>query len=336
MEDLLASDPAHIRALRAAAPNMRARDFADEHGISEAELVAALGAVRIDPHPDRLFPRLEALGEVMALTRNTSAVSEIVGTYSGFRSGDRASMVTGPRIDMRMFPAHWVHAFAVEEGERWSIQVFDAAGMAVHKIHLRPTSDVAAFHALVDALRLPDAAVLPEPAAMPEPPSGDPDRAEALRAEWDTMTDTHQFQRVTRKLKMNRLGAYRVVGAPHAVPLPAASVTRVLEQAAAQRVPVMIFVANAGCIQIHQGPVVNIKSMGPWINVLDPGFDLHLRQDHVAEVWRVTKPTQRGPAISVEAFDAQGRLLVQIFGARHEGQPEAWASLTFDLAGVGA
>jgi putative hemin transport protein len=58
--------------------------------------------------------------------------------------------------------------------------------------------------------------------------------------------------------------------------------------------------------------------MGPWQNVLDPGFNLHLRRDHIAEVWAVDKPTQRGPAISVEAFDAEGGLILQIFGLRKE------------------
>lgn len=328
--------PEHIRALREADPLSRARDFAATHNLTEAELVAAMGGLRIDPHPDRIFPQLEALGEVMALTRNDSAVSEIVGTYTDFHPGDRASMVTGPRIDMRMFPAHWVHAFAVEEGAKRSLQIFDAAGRAVHKVHLREGSDVAAFHALVAALRRPDASVAPEPAPQDDPPQADPTRADALRHGWDAMTDTHQFMKLTRDLKMNRLGAYRVAGAPYAVPLPPDAVTRMLEQAAARQLPIMVFVGNRGCIQIHQGPVMNIKAMGPWINVLDPGFDLHLRQDHVAEAWCVTKPTRRGPAISVEAFDAKGALIAQVFGARRDGRPDDWATLTAGLVGVGA
>jgi putative hemin transport protein len=58
--------------------------------------------------------------------------------------------------------------------------------------------------------------------------------------------------------------------------------------------------------------------MGPWQNIMDPGFNLHLRTDHIAEVYRVEKPTSRGPAISVEAFDAEGALILQAFGFRKE------------------
>ena len=52
-----------------------------------------------------------------------------------------------------------------------------------------------------------------------------------------------------------------------------------LEGAAAAELPVMIFVGNPGCVQIHSGPVRRIEVMGPWLNVLDPRFNLHLRED---------------------------------------------------------
>jgi len=70
--------------------------------------------------------------------------------------------------------------------------------------------------------------------------------------------------------------------------------------------------------------------------VLDPRFNLHLRLDHVAEVWAVDKPTQRGPAMSVEAFDADGMLIFQVFGVGKEGRdsrPE-WRDLVANLEGL--
>jgi putative hemin transport protein len=96
----------------------------------------------------------------------------------------------------------------------------------------------------------------------------------------------------------------------------------------------MIFVGNEGCIQIHSGLVNRIAPMGPWQNVLDPRFNLHLRADHVAEVWLVDKPTKRGAAISVEAFDDQGALIYQCFGMRADrgGDPEGWVRLVEGLA----
>jgi len=325
-----------IRALRAQHPEPRARDFAQAHGITEAALVAAHvghGTTGIDPTPKRLVPRIESLGDVMALTRNESAVHERRGVYTGFGGGDQASMVLGDEIDLRIFPAHWVHGYAVTEadaqgGARRSLQIFDAHGDAVHMIFLKPESDVAAFDALVAALALPDQADSLQPTAAPPPEGarGNAAHLPGLLRDWAAMTDTHQFVRVVRKHKMNRLGAYRLAGAPWAQALPPDTVTRALKGAARGGFPVMIFVGNRGCIQIHSGPIGRVVPMGPWINVLDPRFNLHLRADHIAEVWLVEKPTRRGPAVSIEAFDAAGELILQMFPKRaSEESPEGVA-----------
>lgn len=332
--------PAAIRALRADNTKARARDFAALQGITEAELVAAYvgdTATVIDATPDALFPLIGSLGDVMALTRNECCVHERRGVYKDFHAGPHASMVLGAEIDMRMFPSHWKFGFAVveagEDGPKRSLQVFDAAGDAVHKVHLKPESDVAAFDALVNALRLPAQAdtltlIAREPV---ERPKGDASRVADLRAEWKVMTDTHQFLKLTRRLKFNRLGANRMVGAPYAAPVARDAITQVLHAAADQQIPLMIFVGNAGCIQIHGGFVEKIVAMGPWINVMDARFNLHLRADHIAECWRVTKPTQRGNAISIEAFDAEGGLIVQIFGYRKDAPPVAWDAFVMAL-----
>lgn len=316
--------PERIRALRAEDPKARARDLATRHGLSEAELVAAgvgHGAVRIDPHPDRLMPLVQGLGDVLALTRNESCVIEKRGTYVEYHPGNHAQMVLGPEIDLRIFARHWVHAYAVTEGEKRSVQVFDAAGDAVHKVHLKPESDAAAFDRLVTALRLDDQAetVTVTPRVPPEGAKGDPAKADTLRAEWAELTDTHQFLTMVSRLKMSRLGAYRMAGAPLAQPLAPAAVQALLEGAAAQQIPLMIFVGNMGCIEIHGGPVHDIVPMGPWINVMDPRFNLHLRGDHIAEVWLVDKPTRHGAVLSIEAFDRDGALILQIFGSRKDG-----------------
>ena len=166
-----------------------------------------------------------------------------------------------------------------------------------------------------------------------ETPKANPDKADVLRAEWAKMTDTHQFLRLTSKLKMNRLGAYRIAGEPLARLIEPAEVDTMLEAVRDQGIEVMVFVGNQGCIEIHGGPIETLKSMGPGQNVLDPRFNLHLRSDHIAEVWAVTKPTQRGPAVSVEAFDAEGGLIFQVFGRRTDTADHrpAWGKIVDGL-----
>jgi putative hemin transport protein len=320
--------PEAIRALRAEHPKPRARDFAEEQGIAEGQLVAAdvgqpNGPVRIAAEPKRLLPLVTALGDVMALTRNESAVHEKRGVFGEYKGSDHVGLILGKEIDVRVFPSHWVSAYALEEpaedgSMKRSIQIFDAAGDAVHKIHLKPESDAAAFAALVAELRLSEqSSALEVGPRKPEPgPKATAANLDAMRAEYDAMTDPHQFIMMVQKHGFNRLGAYRALGAPRCKLLAKDTVTTVLEAASQGGFPIMIFVGNMGMIQIHSGPVEKIMPMGPWINVMDPRFNLHLRADHVAEVWLVEKPTKIGPAVSIEAFDAQGALILQMFGRR--------------------
>ncbi|TQS73583.1 hemin-degrading factor [Rhodobacteraceae bacterium] len=328
-----------LRTARAGSPDLRARDLARRLGVSEGALVHAHidhGAQAITPHPDAIIPALRALGPVMALTRNDSCVIEKTGIYDHYRPGPHAGLVVNDTIDLRIFPKHWVHGFALDEGAgRRSIQIFDASGTAVHKVWLGAGSDHGAWGAVIEALRLPlqQAPVAFEPPAPPEPARANPARRAELLAGWDALTDTHQFLRLTARLKMNRLGAYRLAGAPYVRRLAGGAVQTLLARAALLQVPVMVFVGNRGMIEIHTGPVHRVLERGPWLNVLDPGFDLHLRMDHVAEAYHVQKMTQRGMAHSVEVFDDRGALIAQIFGVLR-ASPEAvegWNTLVAEL-----
>ena len=116
-------------------------------------------------------------------------------------------------------------------------------------------------------------------------------------------------------------------------PLATSELTVLMEQAAAREVPIMVFVGNRHCIQIHTGPVHNLRWMDSWFNVLDPDFNLHLQTRGVVELWRVRKPSVDGVITSLEAFDADGELVVQLFGARKPGMAERddWRELAESL-----
>lgn len=332
---------AEIRAARLENPQMRERDLALNLGISEAELVAAHcgeGVTRIEPKVADILRGLEAVGEVMALTRNESAVHEKIGVYDKVIPGEHTVLTLGEQIDLRIFPHVWKHGFAVEKRDgdeiRRSLQFFDAAGEAVHKVHLRPSSDVGAYEALVAAHLSPDQGQsLKIEEIAPDSPEESSATVDELREKWSKMTDVHQFFGMLRSLKLSRREAVRMVGQDYAWSLDRQAVGAMMEGAAASGLPIMCFVGNRGCIQIHSGPIASIKPMGPWLNILDETFHLHLRTDHIREVWGVRKPTKDGHVTSIEAYDAEGRMIIQFFGKRHEGEDERrdWRTLVEDL-----
>jgi putative hemin transport protein len=343
MDQRVKPAPHDIVRARSENPKMRERDLAAQLGISEAELVAAHcgeGALRLDPRVNDLLNGLEAVGEVMALTRNDSVVHEKIGVYDKVVTGEMSAMVLGEQIDLRIFPKVWAYGFAVEKRDgdeiKRSLQFFDGAGEAVHKVHLRPASNLYAYQKLVSELESANQSrmldIIPATAEAKTEDAADAS-VEDLRDRWSRLTDVHQFFGMLKTLKLDRRQAVRMVGQDYAWQLEADSVVAMLHRAAAETLPIMCFVGNRGCIQIHSGPVYSIAPMGPWINVMDPTFHMHLRTDHIDEVWGVRKPTKDGHVTSIEAYDAKGEMIVQFFGKRKEGQDERaeWRSLVEDL-----
>jgi putative hemin transport protein len=325
--------------LRAGQPGLRARDAAGALGVSEAELVACGvqdSATRLATAWREMLTAMPTLGRVMCLTRNDHCVHERHGRFEQVSANGPHGLVLGPDIDLRIFFGQWHVGFAVAEetkgGPRRSLQFFDAHGTAVHKIYATAATDMVAFDDWIARFRAPaqhtDLALTPRPESAPDRPDADID-CEALRASWRAMRDTHEFFGMLQKHKAGRVQALRLAGADLAQELPAGSVRAALTAAADNETPIMVFVGSPGCIQIHTGPVRNLKPTGPWFNVLDPAFNLHLREDAIERTFIVRKPTDDGIVTSIEAFDAQDRTIALFFGARKPGQTErgAWRDI---------
>jgi putative hemin transport protein len=337
-------------------PRSRHRDIAQALGVSEGALVAAhcsvfdptespLKARRLRGDWPQIVAALEALGEVMALTRNESCVHEKLGVYRNTSAngpeGGQIGLVLGGEIDLRVFYSRWAHGFAVEErladgAMQRSLQFFDAQGQAIHKVFLKPASAVAAYFDLVERFGADqlDAGIdsAGAPAAATERPDAEVDVA-GFRAAWTSMHDTHEFFGILKKFGVTRTQALRLAPADYAHRVASASAHEVLNRAAQDGTSIMVFVGNPGMIQIHTGPVKRVEVMGPWVNVLDPGFNLHLREDHIAQAWLVKKPTSDGLVHSIELFDAQGETIAMLFGERKPGQAERcdWRNLLATL-----
>jgi putative hemin transport protein len=332
----------------------RHRDIAARLGVSEGELIAAhagaaspgqrLSARRLRGPWPALVAGLEAVGPVMALTRNASCVHEKVGVYRDASAqgpaGREMGLVLGREIDLRVFYSRWAHGYAVEEeterGCQRSLQFFDAAGTAVHKVFARPDTDLPAWGALLHAhLEAVQTAGI-EPQALAPSALERPDTAvdvAAFRSDWASLRDTHEFFGLLKRHGVTRTQALRLADPGFAQRVEAGAARELLQCAAQDALPIMVFVGNPGMIQIHTGPVSRVEVMGPWLNVLDPGFNLHLREDHIAAAWAVRKPTTDGLVTSLELFDAAGETIAMLFGERKPGRPElcAWRRLVDTL-----
>ena len=316
---------------------LRNREAAQALGISEAEAIAnCIGreAIRLRGPFQELIAEIPKLGKVMALTRNESTVHEKIGYYQNV-SYDHVGLVVGPDIDLRIFYSHWQHAYAVTEetpkGVQRSLQFYDASGVAVHKIHLKEASNLGAWAWILEAYQHADQSPGQVLKPIPTPEIAQPDSAidaQGFSEAWLAMKDTHDFFMLLRKFGVTRTQGLRLAPAEHAYRVKNMAVEQTLN-AAANTTSMMCFVSNPGNIQIHTGPIQHVVKMGNWINVMDAGFNLHLRMDLIAETWVVKKPTDDGIVTSLELYDADGLLMAQFFGERKPGKVEldGWRSI---------
>jgi putative hemin transport protein len=320
------------------------RDAAAALGVPEAALLEALrpggSVVRLRAPFADLLRRMPAAGEVLALTRNDACVIESRGTFAPPAIEGGMGQVVGA-IDLRLFLRNWRHGYAHREetasGPRTGLLFFDAAGTAVHKIY-GPTPALAP---IVADFSDPDAApadftasaFVPIPDAASERPDAEIDRA-GLLAAWAGLEHTHEFVGLLRRFGVSRLQAMRLAAPDFARPVGAGAARAVLGAVSGGAMPVMVFVGNPGCVQIHSGLVHRVEVVGPWLNVLDPSFDLHLREDRIVSAWIVRKPSVNGDIHALELYDAAGGVACQIFGQRLAGETERedWRTLVAAVA----
>ncbi len=333
--------------LREENPHLRIREAAERLNVSEAELLATqIGetVVALEPKCPEILRELHALGSVMALTRNDEIVHERKGEYVNveiMNGHGKMGLAVNEDIDLRIFFDRWHFAFAVESdsprGTRHSFQFFDADGTAIHKVFLLDDAHLADYQKIVEKYRRAaqnqTLAVQPKAEKAVEKPDAEIDVAGFQKA-WSKLKDTHDFFPLLRKFGAAREQALRLAAGEMVRKVAADSYKFVLEAASERKLPIMIFVGNAGIIQIHTGAVERVLEARGWFNVLDERFNLHINQDKIARAYIVKKPTADGTVTSLELFNEAGENVALLFGKRKPGIPESedWRALIEDLA----
>lgn len=323
-------------------PHTYRYDVAKAIDASEAELVAldcGTTATRLAGDWREVLKTFHRLGRVMCLTRNEHAVHERKGFFRPVSFNEQVGLVLDEGIDLRLFMSRWAHGFAVinPDGKTYkrSFQFFDETGDPVHKVFVSD-AESETFDSIAEAFTARDQTPELEVQARREPVSPRTDDAvdvELLRESWGSLKDTHDFHPMLRRLEVARTQACRLVGGQYAERLSKEAHRDLFRRASERALPIMVFVGNAGCIQIHTGAVTRLMEARGWFNILDPDFNLHLKESGVAEVWLTRKPTVDGVVTGVELFDAAGREIALIFGKRKPGLPEleAWRELAESL-----
>jgi putative hemin transport protein len=349
-------------ALRAEQPKLQLRDAAKTLNVSEAELLSTgIGktVTRLregENVPREIMRRALDLGTVLALTRNENGVLERTGVATRLKPQEEivgldadkekerearlrniAGGYLGGEIDLRFTFKNWKYAFAVAQPGKdgavsRSLQFFDASGNAAHKIYVKSDAGVAVFDKLVadfrNAVQSAGLNVAAAPVKVREKPDSQIDVKEFQLA-WNELNDVHQFNRLLTEFGVSREQAMRLAPPGAAQRITPLAVRQLLEESAKQQLDIMAFLGNDATIQIFSGKVNKVMAAGGWFNVLDPAFNLHLRDSAFSSGYVI----KRAGVTSVEFFDKNGDLVVSFFGVRERAkpQPQTWIDMTAAL-----
>ena len=335
-------------ATRLASPRVNAIRIAEQLGISEGELQAArIGrdVWTLPLTPNELAQRFHTLGEVKCLTRSSLAVLEQNGTYPTLSGGQHTGLLLDPgSLDLRLIYHHWYWACLIRDvmpddsqacAARWSLQIFNQHGQAMHKVFAYNTNPqtLAPPDNWETLYQLGNDAVPAFTQRSPQVSRPLPDTP-TLASEWSAMTDVHQFFALLKRHQLRRLEANTLMQGKYTHALPVHSLETLLRQASQQVLPLMLFVASQGCVQIRTGTLPTPLRAGGWLNLFGDTFTLHLNDMQIASLWVVEKPNRDGGVTSVEAFDEEGDLVLQIYAERQEGHQERqpWRDLLEGLS----
>jgi putative hemin transport protein len=286
-----------------------------------------------------LLDEVRRLGDVSVLTGNEAVMHLSTGSYDRFEAKDGQALVVSKGVDLRLFTDRWACGAAIlpASGAVPGFIFFNNAGEPVHRILLTPTSHGAEFEALVAQFKgeAPSLSPAPETPGVVEAPT-EATRA-ALLEGWRALKDTHEFSALLSTHKVSRKDALRLAEGEFTAQLDPASYSALFGQLVDEEVSILLFALNNGCVQISTGAITEINRARGTLQLVEEDSRTLIALPRVKEVWRVSKPTERGLVDSLELYDEAGEPVAYLFGSEKGDSTSImkWKELLFALPVAG-
>jgi putative hemin transport protein len=294
--------------------------------------------IALHPHATRLqgefaplLQRLAALGNLTEVTRNSSALLEKDHVSGTLYVNNEIRFAPAESMHLRIFYSQWEHGYALEEHDhatntaQHSLQFFDRHGSMMHKIKLSDSRDIGAFRQVVSDHAAPEQLT---PAQLLATDDGATDTAprqidvDALRADWAHTHNHQDFVQRQEIFDQQRLRKLRLAGKAFAYQVANDSARIILQRMTEFGTAIMAQVGNAGIVQAYYGKIKNIGIKDSRLKIMNSGFRMLLREDHIDSVWVAKKPTTDGIITSLELFNRQGMHIASFLSKKDNGHPE--------------
>ena len=270
---------------------VRIRNAAEKLNVSEAELLSTqLGDgdtsfLSVENIKD-FFQQLFSLDQVMFLIRNENVVHEkIVGleelTFSDnqiFEIKYNAPLLTFDEKSLAyLFFEKKIHAGKTLR----SFQFFNQKGLSIIKIYLKGKS-VDKFDLICEKYQIDYNYELQK-----DIPS--------TNKECDFISDVDMFfLRNDKPSNVNRITVDKSL------------LRDVLDKASHAKIPIQVHALGLNTIQYHRGVVKNLVDYGPWINIIDKNFNIHVLEHAISKTAVAEYLINNKKYYSIEFFDRAG------------------------------
>lgn len=334
----------HPRALRAAAASAPLPMPADLRHVPVQMSAAGLIArgcggpvVRLDGRWSALLAALPTLGGLTACVQHAALYQVAHGRLTGGLLAGAGGYLSGPGLDLRVFPSRWAYGFAATEmpadgsAPVRMLAFFAADGAPVLGLRLGPDSNGRHFDRLVARHRHAD--------QSPRLPAWTATRDDGDREPLpcpDGPLDSACYPLFAAPQPGRQL-ALAAAGPSLARAVDPACIACLLRVAAEHRQPLAWLAGTSGALGGHSGALLRADRLGGRLRLVGAGFLAEIDERAVARAWVVHQPGRTRARSTLELYAADGRLLAALGAPPRTtdgSECAVWRALLLGLPGL--
>lgn len=325
-----------LAQIRAYFPGLSPATLADKLKISEAELFFA-GTddelFLLKPDFDNLIEELKSLKSLKILTKNKACILESnTGSLNIQPNHCGLLHISNEIMGMEINSENLKFGFVSKTETDNSFRFFDSFGQPVFRLILTSEDEKEAFEEIAKKFKSENQyeEIKIKPFLFGQFVTPTENEISEFKKEWKDLDKVEEFKLVVKKYKLNRFQA--IENAPDsffATKIKNRKIIDLIAEIQQSGLTVKITNENHGCTHSVCSKIEKTAFHTEWFNVFGVGFNWYINTSKIVESRIVRIPSRSGIVTSVECFDGNSELILEICCKTEKDQPESneWRSL---------
>tara|TARA_Y100001960_G_scaffold314054_1_gene377761 strand:+ start:534 stop:1496 length:963 start_codon:yes stop_codon:yes gene_type:complete len=278
---------------------LRIRDISNNLGISEAELLSVqignkLQFLEISNFSIFFSRILSEVDKLMFLIRSDFAVHEKIISTKDYKFDNDAMLNKQDngfpliQFNINFFSYIFYEVKKHNNQELRSFQFFDDKGYSVLKIYLKDRK-IQKFDLL----------------------------ASDYKIKYNYQLQKNISQKLKKNIKLDSIN-YQLdlfnpnLGTGKKTKVSNTTLRKILNALSEKSISIQIHAFGIGCVQYHRGVIKNVIDYGPWLNVMDKNFNLHILENKIFKSFLVNYNVKNKLFYSVDFYDINNNFIIGV------------------------